>query len=70
MSQLNRRRKQAARLGVSLVRRQVHPELGTANGYWDVVIESEAPFGLRGVIRRKRDAVNFAYRIAKSASLR
>ena len=59
MSQLQKRRRQAARNGVHVIR---WPE----SGDWDVFVESETLLGPRGVTRQKRDAVNFAYRIAKS----
>lgn len=36
------------------------------SGDWDVFVETETLLGPRGVTRQKRDAVNFAYRIAMS----
>lgn len=57
MSQIQKRRRQAARLGVHVIR---WPD----SGDWDVFVESETLLGPRGVTRQKRDAVNFAYRIA------
>lgn len=57
MSQLQKRRRQASRLGVHVIR---WPDTGD----WDVFVESEGLLGPRGVTRQKRDAVNFAYRIA------
>lgn len=62
MSKLEKQRRQAARLGVYVIR---WPD----SGEWDVFVESETLLGPRGVTRKKRDAVNFAYRIAKSSRL-
>lgn len=57
MSQLEKRRRQAARKGVHVIRWH--------NGPWDVFVEAETLLGPRGVTRTKREAVNFAYRIAR-----
>lgn len=60
MSQLQKRRRQAARKGVHVIR-------WPSSGQWDVFVESETLLGPRGVTRNKRDSVNLAYRIAVAA---
>lgn len=55
MSKLNIKRSRAAARGVWAYRDGKH---------WDVIVDSEGSFGLRGLQLTKREAVHLAYRIS------